>query len=72
MSKVVAIRDRLKREYEQKHGVRLTYLAFIARAVVDALGEWPRMNAEIRGDQIVDQAASSTSGSPSPSTTARA
>jgi pyruvate dehydrogenase E2 component (dihydrolipoyllysine-residue acetyltransferase) len=52
MSKVVGIRDGLKREYEEKHGVRLTYLAFIARAVVDALGEWPRMNAEIRGDQI--------------------
>jgi 2-oxoglutarate dehydrogenase E2 component (dihydrolipoamide succinyltransferase) len=53
MSKVVAIRDRLKGDYERKHGVRLTYLAFIARAVVDALQKWPRMNAEIRGDQIV-------------------
>ena len=52
MSKVVGIRNGLKREYEEKHGVRLTYLAFIARAVIDALGEWPRMNAEIRGDQI--------------------
>ena len=53
MAKVVAIRDRLKGEYEQRHGVRLTYLAFIARAVVGALQSWPRMNAEIRGDQIV-------------------
>ena len=53
MSNVVAIRERLKREYEQKHGVRLTYLAFIARAVTDALQRWPRLNAEIRGDQIV-------------------
>jgi 2-oxoglutarate dehydrogenase E2 component (dihydrolipoamide succinyltransferase) len=53
MARVVAIRDRLKGEYEQRHGVRLTYLAFIARAVVDALQSWPRMNAEIRGDQIV-------------------
>ena len=53
MAKVVAIRDRLKGEYEQRHGVRLTYLAFIARAVVNALQSWPRMNAEIRGDQIV-------------------
>jgi pyruvate dehydrogenase E2 component (dihydrolipoamide acetyltransferase) len=52
MSKVVAIRSRLKEEYEAKHGVRLTFLAFICRAVVDALGKWPRMNAEIRGDQI--------------------
>jgi pyruvate/2-oxoglutarate dehydrogenase complex dihydrolipoamide acyltransferase (E2) component len=53
MSKVVAIRDRLKGDYERKHAIRLTYLAFIARAVVDALQAWPRMNAEIRGDQIV-------------------
>jgi 2-oxoglutarate dehydrogenase E2 component (dihydrolipoamide succinyltransferase) len=53
MSRVVAIRNRLKREYEEKHGVRLTYLPFICRAVIDALGTWPRMNAEIRGDQIV-------------------
>jgi 2-oxoglutarate dehydrogenase E2 component (dihydrolipoamide succinyltransferase) len=53
MSRVVAIRERLKEEYEERHGVRLTYLAFIARAVVDALERWPRMNAEIRGDQIV-------------------
>jgi 2-oxoglutarate dehydrogenase E2 component (dihydrolipoamide succinyltransferase) len=52
MSKVVEIREALKREYEQKHGVKLTYLAFIARAVVDALARWPRLNAEIRGDQI--------------------
>jgi 2-oxoglutarate dehydrogenase E2 component (dihydrolipoamide succinyltransferase) len=53
MSNVVAIRERMKREYEQKHGVRLTYLAFIARAVTDTLQRWPRLNAEIRGDQIV-------------------
>jgi 2-oxoglutarate dehydrogenase E2 component (dihydrolipoamide succinyltransferase) len=53
MARVVAIRASLKREYEEKHGVRLTFLPFICRAVIDALGEWPRMNAEIRGDQIV-------------------
>ena len=53
MSKVVAIRERLKQELAEKHGVKLTYLPFICRAVVDALGKWPRLNAEIRGDQIV-------------------
>jgi 2-oxoglutarate dehydrogenase E2 component (dihydrolipoamide succinyltransferase) len=53
MARVVAIRGKLKREYEEKHGVRLTFLPFICRAVIDALGSWPRMNAEIRGDQIV-------------------
>ena len=53
LSKVVAIREGLKREYEQRHSVKLTYLAFIARATVDAIGTWPWMNAELRGDSIV-------------------
>jgi pyruvate dehydrogenase E2 component (dihydrolipoamide acetyltransferase) len=53
MSKVVAIRTRLKREYDERHDVKLTYLPFICRALVDALIRWPRLNAEIRGDQIV-------------------
>jgi 2-oxoglutarate dehydrogenase E2 component (dihydrolipoamide succinyltransferase) len=53
MSNVVAIRNKLKREYEEKHGVRLTYLPFIARATVDAIQKWPWVNAEVRGDQIV-------------------
>ena len=53
MSKVVAIREKLKKEYAEKHGVKLTYLSFIARATVDAIGKWPWMNAELRGDSIV-------------------
>ena len=53
MSRVVAIREKLKEEYADAHGVKLTYLPFIARATVDALGDWPWLNAEIRGDQIV-------------------
>jgi 2-oxoglutarate dehydrogenase E2 component (dihydrolipoamide succinyltransferase) len=53
MSKVVAIRERLKQEYAEQHGVKLTYLAFIARAAVDALSKWPWVNGEIRGDQII-------------------
>jgi 2-oxoglutarate dehydrogenase E2 component (dihydrolipoamide succinyltransferase) len=53
LSKVVAVRQKLKREYEERHGVKLTYLAFIARATLDAIGKWPWMNAEIRGESIV-------------------
>ena len=53
MSKVVAIRGQLKREYEQAYGVNPTYLAFIARAAIDTLREYPYVNGEIRGDQIV-------------------
>jgi pyruvate dehydrogenase E2 component (dihydrolipoamide acetyltransferase) len=53
LSKVVAIREKLKREYEERHGVKLTYLAFIARATIDAIAKWPWMNAELRGESIV-------------------
>jgi pyruvate dehydrogenase E2 component (dihydrolipoamide acetyltransferase) len=53
LSKVVAIREKLKKEYAERHGVKLTYLPFIARATVDAIGKWPWMNAELRGESIV-------------------
>ncbi len=53
MSKVVAIRDRLKPEYQRSYGVNLTYLAFVARATVETLRDWPWVNAELRGESIV-------------------
>jgi pyruvate dehydrogenase E2 component (dihydrolipoamide acetyltransferase) len=53
MSKVVAIRRKLKREYEASYGVNPTYLSFIARATVETLREYPWVNGEIRGEQIV-------------------
>jgi 2-oxoglutarate dehydrogenase dihydrolipoamide succinyltransferase (E2 component) len=53
MSKVVAIRGKLKKEYEAAYGVNPTYLSFIARATVETLREYPWINGEIRGDKIV-------------------
>jgi 2-oxoglutarate dehydrogenase complex dihydrolipoamide succinyltransferase (E2) component len=53
MSGVVVIRARLKPEFLERHGVRLTYLSFVSRAAVEALRNWPWLNAEIRGDEIV-------------------
>jgi pyruvate dehydrogenase E2 component (dihydrolipoyllysine-residue acetyltransferase) len=53
MSKVVAIRKKLKQEYEQAYGVNPTYLSFVARATVETLREYPWINGEIRGDKIV-------------------
>ena len=53
LTKVVNIRQRLKPEYQQRYGVNLTYLAFIARATVAAIENWPWVNGEIRGDTIV-------------------
>jgi pyruvate dehydrogenase E2 component (dihydrolipoamide acetyltransferase) len=53
MSRVVPIREKLKKELQRDYGVNPTYLAFVARAVVDTLREYPWVNGEIRGDQIV-------------------
>jgi pyruvate dehydrogenase E2 component (dihydrolipoamide acetyltransferase) len=53
MSKVVEIRKRLKPEYQKAYGVNITYLAFVARAVVETLRDYPWVNGEMRGDQIV-------------------
>jgi 2-oxoglutarate dehydrogenase E2 component (dihydrolipoamide succinyltransferase) len=53
MSRVVAAREQLKREYQSSYGVNPTYLAFIAKAAVATLGDWPWVNGEIRGEKIV-------------------
>ena len=53
MSKVVAVRERLKKDYQQTYGVNPTYLIFVAIAAVETLRDYPWINGEIRGDQIV-------------------
>ena len=53
MSKIVAARERLKKEYQSSYGVNPTYLAFIAHATVEILRDYPWINAEIRGESIV-------------------
>src|SRR5213079_1822376 len=55
MSKVVGIRAKLKKEYQAAYGVNPTYLSFIARATVETLRDYPWVNGEIRGDQIVSK-----------------
>ena len=53
MSKVVQIREKLKKEYTSAYGVNPTYLAFIARATAETLRDYPWINGELRGDKIV-------------------
>ena len=53
MSRVVAARDHLKKEYQAAYGVNPTYLAFISKAAVETLADWPWVNGEMRGDKIV-------------------
>jgi 2-oxoglutarate dehydrogenase E2 component (dihydrolipoamide succinyltransferase) len=52
MARVVALRQKLKPELAAQQ-VNLTYLAFIARAAVDTLLEYPWVNGELRGQSIV-------------------
>jgi 2-oxoglutarate dehydrogenase dihydrolipoamide succinyltransferase (E2 component) len=52
-SRVVAVREKLKKEYQAAYGVNPTYLAFVAKASVETLREYPYVNAEMRGDSIV-------------------
>jgi pyruvate dehydrogenase E2 component (dihydrolipoamide acetyltransferase) len=53
MTKVAGIREKLKRDYQAAYGVNPTYLAFVARATVETLRDWPWVNAELRGESIV-------------------
>jgi len=52
MSRVIDARGRWKDAFEKKHGVRLGFMSFFARACVLALADVPAVNAEIRGTNI--------------------
>ena len=53
MSAVIAARDRYKELFEKKHGVRLGFMGFFAKAACLALKDVPSVNARIEGDEIV-------------------
>jgi 2-oxoglutarate dehydrogenase E2 component (dihydrolipoamide succinyltransferase) len=53
MSAVLALRARHKDGFEQRHGVKLGFMSFFARASILALQEVPELNAEVRGREIV-------------------
>ena len=50
---LVKIRERAKDAFRQKYGANLTYLPFVVRATVDALLEYPYVNARLDGESIV-------------------
>ncbi len=52
-SRIVAAREKLKKEYQAAYGVNPTYLSFVAKATVETLRDYPYVNAEMRGDSIV-------------------
>ena len=52
-SNVDATRSAVKAEFRAAEGFSLTYLPFVARAIVDALAEFPHLNASVDGDRLV-------------------
>src|SRR5687767_14603065 len=53
MSAVIAARERYRDSFEKKHGVRLGFMGFFAKAACLALKDVPSVNAQIEGDEIV-------------------
>jgi pyruvate dehydrogenase E2 component (dihydrolipoamide acetyltransferase) len=50
LSAVAGLRDRAKRDFEAREGVKLSYLPFLAKAALEALREHPKVNASIDAD----------------------
>ena len=53
MTALLKLRADYRDAFEKKHGVRLGFMSFFAKASVIALGELPSVNAEVDGDEIV-------------------
>ena len=53
MSSVMTIRNKYKVDFEKKHSVKLGFMSFFVKACVVALKNFPVVNAEIDGDEII-------------------
>ncbi|KEF36605.1 2-oxoglutarate dehydrogenase E2 component [Schinkia azotoformans MEV2011] len=53
MTAIMDVRNRRKESFNKKHGVKLGFMSFFTKAVIGALKEFPFLNAEIQGDEIL-------------------
>jgi 2-oxoglutarate dehydrogenase E2 component (dihydrolipoamide succinyltransferase) len=53
MTGILSVREHYKEAFEKKHGVKLGFMSFFVKASVTALKEWPAVNAEIDGDDLI-------------------
>ena len=53
MSALMEMRKNYQESFEKKNGVRLGYMSFFVKASIDALAEFPAVNAEIDGNDII-------------------
>jgi len=52
MTRIVKIREKQKNSFEQRNGTKLTYMPFIARAVIAGIKAMPIVNSSVEGDAI--------------------
>lgn len=53
MSAVIEFRKKFGEAFQSKHGVKLGFMSFFVKAVVESLKECPELNAEVRGTDII-------------------
>src|SRR6202035_441659 len=53
MTAILALRESYKDAFEKRHGVRLGFMSFFVKACISALKEFPSVNAEIDGTDLV-------------------
>jgi 2-oxoglutarate dehydrogenase E2 component (dihydrolipoamide succinyltransferase) len=53
MSAILDVRKRRKDSFKERHGVSLGFMSFFTKATVGALKAFPRLNAEIQGDEMI-------------------
>ena len=53
LTEVMALRKRYRDDFEKKHGVRLGYMSFFAKAAVEALKKFPVVNASVEDNEII-------------------
>ena len=53
MTAIVGLREKHKREFETRTGVKLNYTAFFVRALVDIVREFPILNCSVSGEQVI-------------------
>jgi len=57
MSAIMKLRKELQEDFTKKHGVKLGFMSFFVKAVVDALQAIPSINSRIDGDDLVTSSA---------------
>ena len=53
MTNVLALRERYQERFVKSHGIKLGFMSFFVKAVIDALKSFPAVNGEVRGTDII-------------------